>query len=269
VTPFSRGLLLACLTLSFSACGPPAPEKPTIRVAAASDLQQAMPILASAFLQESGIQVEATFGASGQLSEQIKQGAPFDVFLSANLEFVEKLGSAGTVDPRSIQPYARGVLAMAVNKLSGVKVASLDDLKKVEVHKVAIANPATAPYGKAARQALERAGLWEVLTPKIVPAESVRQALQLVQSGNAEVAIVGRAVDEVAEARVVPLPIDACDPIIQYLGVVARSNQPEEAARFAEFMLSDTGQGILRELGFRKAASAQTASPKARPGGVD
>ena len=269
MTPSSRGLLLACLTLTFSACGPPAPEKPLLRVAAASDLQQAMPILISAFLQEADIQVEATFGASSQLSEQIRQGAPFDVFLSANLEFVEKLGATGIVDPGSIQPYARGVLALAVNKLSGVKVASLDDLKKVEVHKIAIANPATAPYGQAARQALERTGLWDVLSPKIVPAQSVRQALQLVQSGNAEVAIVGRAIAEVAEVRMVPLSVEACDPIVQYLGVVSRSKQREEAARFADFVLSDIGQGILRELGFRKAASLKPAAPKARPGGVD
>ena len=233
-------------------CGPTSPEVPKLRVAAASDLQQALPILAAAFRQSHDIEVVPTFGASGQLAEQIKQGAPFDVFLSANRAFVDGLAERAIVKPDSVKPYARGALALAVNKLSAVKVGSLEDLRKPEVRKIAIANPETAPYGMAARQALERAGLWDVLRPKIVPAESVRQALQFVQSGNAEVAFVGRAIGEVREATIVPLPLDVCDPIIQALGIVSRSDRPDDAREFVEFLLSDVGQGILRDLGFRR-----------------
>lgn len=256
---FARSILLIALLLA--GCGPGASEVPKVRVAAASDLQQALPILAIAFRQEHGIEVVPTFGASGQLSEQIKQGAPFDVFLSANRRFVEVLAGGGSIRPDSVRPYARGALALAVNKLSAVKVATMEDLRKPEVRRIAIANPETAPYGLAAKQALERAGLWDELKPKIVPAESVRQALQFVQSGNAEVGFVGRSIGEVREASVVPLPLDVCDPIIQVLGVVSRSERPKEAGLFVEFLLSDVGQGMLRDLGLRKVTS--------EPGGAD
>src|SRR6516225_6431420 len=130
-------------------CGPTAPEVPKVRIAAASDLHQAIPVLAVAFRHDHNIEIVPTFGASGQLAEQIKQGAPFDVFLSANRAFVDRLAEQAIVKPDSVRPYARGSLALAVNKLSAVKVAKLDDLTKPEVHKIAIANPETAPYGMA------------------------------------------------------------------------------------------------------------------------
>ncbi len=236
-------------------CGPSAPEAAKLRVAAASDLRQALPVLASAFRVQSGLEVVPTFAASGQLADQIRQGAPFDVFLSANRIFIDRLASEGVVKSDSVRPYARGSLVLAVNKLWGVKIRTMDDLTRPEVHKIAIANPDTAPYGMAAKQALERAKLWDVLKPKIVPAESVRQALQFVQSGNAEVGFVGRSIADVREAVVVNLPPDVCDPIDQYLGIVTRTEQADGARAFADFVLSDVGQGILRDLGFKKVAN--------------
>jgi molybdate transport system substrate-binding protein len=259
---------LIVVALLSAGCGPPAPELPKVRVAAASDLQQALPILAAAFRQDHEIEVVPTFGASGQLAEQIRQGAPFDVFLSANRAFVDRLAREGVVKPDSVRPYARGELVLAVNKLWGFKVGSLKELTRAEVHKIAIANPETAPYGMAAKQALERAGLWEVLKPKIVPAESVRQALQFVQSGNAEVGLVGRSIADVREVDPVSLPLDCCDPIIQSLGLVARSDHPVEAAQFVEFLSSDVGQGILRSLGFRRVPREAVAAGKNEPKGV-
>jgi len=240
------------LLILAAGCGSPEPERPKIRVAAASDLQQAMPILAAAFRQDHEIEVVPTFGASGQLAEQIRQGAPFDVFLSANRAFVDGLAREGLIKPNSVAPYARGELVLAVNKLWGIKIESIKDLTRPEVQKIAIANPDTAPYGMAAKQALRRAGLWETLKGKIVPAESVRQALQFVQSGNAEVGFVGRAIADVPEAVLVPLPLDVCDPIIQVLGISARSDHVDEAGQFVDFLDSDVGQGILRDLGFRR-----------------
>lgn len=267
----ARYAMVFALLLMTAGCEPPAPELPKVRVAAASDLQQAMPILAAAFRQDHEIEVVPTFGASGQLAEQIRQGAPFEVFLSANRDFVDRLAKEGIIQPDSVKPYARGELVLAVNKLWGIKVESLQDLKKPEVHKIAIANPETAPYGMAAKQALERAKLWDVLKPKLVPAESVRQALQFVQSGNAEVAFVGRSIADVPEVVMAPLPLDSCDPIIQFLGVVAKSDHPDEARKFAEFVLSDVGQGILRDLGFRRVPKPglPNLAGKNEPKGVD
>ena len=261
--------MIAWVLLATVGCDPPAPELPRVRVAAASDLQQAMPVLAAAFRQDREIEVEPSFGASGQLAEQIRQGAPFDVFLSANRAFVDRLADEKIIEPNSVRPYARGELTLAVNKLSGLKVEGLKDLTKPEVRKIAIANPETAPYGMAAKQALERIELWETLKPKIVPAESVRQALQFVQSGNAEVGLVGRSIAGVREAVSIPLPLDVCDPIIQSLGVVARSEHQDEARQFAEFVLSEVGQGILRDLGFRRVPEQGEAREKTEPGRVD
>ena len=254
---------LPLIAVGMGGCGPEPPEIPKLRVAAASDLQNALPILAVAFRQDHAVEVVPTFGASGQLAEQIKQGAPFDVFLSANRAFVERLAERGVVDPGSVQPYARGSLVLAVNKLSAIKVANLNDLTKPEIRKIAIANPDTAPYGMAAKQALQKAKLWDILRPKLVPADSVRQALQFVQSGNAEVGFVGRAIAEVREAVIVPLPGDVCDPIVQYLGIVKRTDRPDEARAFVEFVLSEPGQGILRDLGFRRFGTA--IEPKKSP----
>ncbi len=150
------GLLAGAAT----GCGGPELIAPEVRVAAASDLQPVFSPLAQAFRSRTGYRVEFVAGASGQLAEQIRQGAPFDVFLSADRAFVQKLADAGIVQGESMRPYALGRLAIASrNDLGGGPlIAKLSDLTRPEVRNVAIANPDTAPYGRAARQALERAG---------------------------------------------------------------------------------------------------------------
>ncbi len=233
-------------------CDGATPARPRLRVAAASDLQEAMPVLVAAFRQGRDVDVDVTFGASGQLAEQIRQGAPFDVFLSANRGFVDRLAAEGTIKPGSARPYARGSLVLALNEIINPRVATLADLARPEVKTIAIANPETAPYGMAAKQALERAGLWDALRPKLVPADSVRQALRFVESGDAVAGLVGRSIAGVQGVRVVGLPADVCDPIIQSLGVVARSGRPDDAAAFADLVVGEVGLGILRRTGFSR-----------------
>ena len=131
-------------------------DKATLRVAAASDLRNAFPKLSERFEQISGIKATATFGASGHLAQQIKQGAPFDLFLAANRAFVDDLVAEGLIKPDSVRPYARGSLVLAVYRDAADDVHSLDDLTKSTVKKIALANPDTAPYGMAGKQALER-----------------------------------------------------------------------------------------------------------------
>jgi molybdate transport system substrate-binding protein len=247
---------------TLAGCGPSTPEPPRLRVAAASDLQHALPLLASAFRLRSEVEIDASFGASGQLAEQIRQGAPFDVFLSADRKFVERLAGEGIIRADSVRPYARGSLVLATNAKADLKVNGLADLDGPGIKFIAIANPETAPYGLAAKQAIERAGLYDVLKPKLVPAGTVRQALQLVQSGNAEVGIVSRSIADVPGVRSVPLPLDASDPIVQYLGVVARSSRPEDASAFVGFLLSEDGQGMMRDLGFAKPPAPEVDDPK-------
>jgi molybdate transport system substrate-binding protein len=221
-----------------------------LRIAAASDLQLALPALAKKFQADSGITISSTFLASGQLAEQIKQGAPFDVFMAANQSFVKDLAGAGFVKPESVRTYARGSLVLAVFRELGGEIRSLADLTKPAVKKLALANPETAPYGKAGKEALVRAGLWEALQPKIVFAGSVRQALLYAQKGDAEAAFVGRAIARVPEIQAVDVDPKLYDPIIQALGIVAATNQAGAAGRFVTFILSEEGQGILKDFGF-------------------
>lgn len=247
-----RVVLLLPLALA-AGCGskPTAPEP--LRVAAASDLQAVMPILASRFKADTGIDVEPVFGASGQLAQQIKAGAPFDLLLAANRSFVDDLARAGVVRPESVRPYARGTLVLVVNKLFDPGVKALADLAGEKVKTVAIANPEIAPYGAAVKQTLERAGLWEKVKPKLVQGESVRQALQFVESGNAEVGFVGKAIADVKGVRSIPIPPDGYDPIVQAMGIVKDSKRADDAGRFASFLLAEDGQGILRDFGFLSA----------------
>ncbi len=244
----ARPVSLFSLVLVAGCGSKPAPAP--LRVAAASDLQSVMPILASRFKADTGIDVEASFGASGRFAAQIKQGAPFDLFLSANRSFVDDLAKSGAIRPDSVRPYARGTLVLVVNKLFDPGVKGVDDVAGAKITTVAIANPETAPYGAAAKQMLERAKLWEKVKPKIVQGESVRQALEFVESGNAEVGFVGKAIAEVKTVRSISLPPDGYDPIVQALGIVADSKRGEDAERFAGFLLGEVGQGILRDFGF-------------------
>lgn len=230
---------------------PDTPKAVLIRVAAASDLRTALPALINRFKSKSGTDVVASFDSSGHLSEQIKAGAPFDVFLAANQSFVKTLADEKLIVPDSVQPYAFGTLVLAVHRESGNSIQSLADLARPEVKKVAIANPAFAPYGAAGKQALERSSLWKSLEPKIVQAESVVQALQFVQSGNAEAGLVGKAIAGVPEVRVIALDPKLYDPLVQALGVVAGSSKLDAAQAFAGFVVGKEGQEILREQGFR------------------
>jgi molybdate transport system substrate-binding protein len=233
--------------------GKTGPTLPTIRVAAASDLQRAFPVLAARFQLDHGIEAIPTFGSSGTLVEQIKGGAPYDLFLSANRGFVEDLARAGLVPPESVRPYARGRLAIAVPEKSepgAFEIKSLADLARPEVKAFALANPSFAPYGIAARQALDKAGLWEGLEPKRILSSNVREALQFVESGNVDAAFVGTAIGKVPGVRLIPVDPDAYEPIIQALGVVGRSEHAADAEKFARFLLSEAGQGILRDLQF-------------------
>ncbi|WP_435007920.1 molybdate ABC transporter substrate-binding protein [Tundrisphaera lichenicola] len=251
------GIAIACF---IQGCGSAEPDPSVLRVAAASDLEHVLPVLASAFRSKGGVEVVPSFGSSGQLAEQIRQGAPFDLFLSADRRFVERLADEGAIRPGSVKPYARGSLILALKADSPLVVKGLADLAQSGIKFVAIANPETAPYGRAAKQAMERAGIYQEVQTRLVQAGSVRQALQMVQSGNAEVGIVGRSIADAKGIRWIPLPLDSSDPIDQYLGVVARSGRVEEASKLAEFLLSEDGRGILKEFGFGRVPDAPGGS---------
>jgi molybdate transport system substrate-binding protein len=239
-----------------SSCAPngatlPAPIEP-LRIAAASDLQAVLPALVAQFKRDHPLAVDMSFGASGQLAQQIRQGAPFDLFLSADQKFIEDLAKEGLVVRESVRPYARGSLMLVVHSDTAEAVRSLGDLQRAEVKHVAIANPEFAPYGRAARQALERANLWMSLEPKLVQAESVRAVLQYVRSGNAEAGLVGRAIVEKPRDYAVPVDASLYDPIIQGLGIVAASKRRDGAEALVRFLVSDQAAPTWAQFGFAR-----------------
>jgi molybdate transport system substrate-binding protein len=232
-----------------------------LRIAAASDLQKVLPRLAERFRERTKTATTLTLDASGRLAEQIKAGAPYDIFLAANAKFVEDLAAAGAVEPGSARPYAIGELVLCVHQAVADQVRSLTDLVRPEVSKIAIANPEYAPYGVAARQALEKAGLWKDLEAKIVRADSVRQALAYAQNGDAEAALVSRAIADVPEVRLVEVDTALYEPIVQVLGIVSSGARRERAGEFAAFVLGEEGQAILREFHFRPTSPGHAVHP--------
>jgi molybdate transport system substrate-binding protein len=209
-------------------------------VAAASDLAPLSDALAHAF---TAAHVKFTLASSGSLKQQIENGAPFDVFLSANDQYVKDLAKSGQVDASTVIIYATGRLALWSRDGS---VKSLDDLKKPEVKHLAIPNPEHAPYGVAARQALENRKLWTQIEPKIVYGENVRQALQFAESGNADAVITSWTL---LKGRGILLPDSWHQPIRQAGAVVKSSAQPALARDFLKFLTGPEGKKILDSAG--------------------
>lgn len=203
-------------------------------VAAASDLAPF-----SASLQHGFGNVRFTLASSGSLAQQIENGAPFDVFLSANDQFVKQLVDSGKIDGSTVVIYAQGRIALWSQDGS---VHTLEDLKKPGVKHVAIANPEHAPYGMAAKAALEKSGVWPAIQSKIVYGENVRQALQFAESGNADAVITSWTL---LAGRGIQVPTSLYPPIRQAGGVVKSSANAEAARRFLKFLTGPQGRKIL------------------------
>ena len=214
-------------------------------VAAASDLSPLQPLLQQQFPG----QVTFTFGASGMLARQIENGAPFDLFLSADEYQLEPLIKKNKVNPDSRQIYAIGRIAIW-SKSAAFK--DLSDLRKARA--IAIANPLTAPYGRAAKEALEKAGLWTQLQDKVVQAESVRQAYQFAESGNADVCLTAYSL--VFDQGGILVKDDLHRPLRQIGVVINKSKRRKEAAAFLDFLLSPTGRSLLATHGFNLMPAA-------------
>lgn len=247
MTRIAHFFILSCLCLS--ACASPA-EPAGLTVAAAADLQFAFTEIGALFEQETGYKVTFVFGSTGQLAQQIENGAPYDLFAAANLAFIERLERQNLLLPDTIAPYARGRIVLAVNKDSGVQATSLQDLLSDSITHIAIANPQHAPYGLAAQEALQSAGVWQQVLPKLVYAENVRQALQFVQAGDAQVGIVALSVTDVPEITWTLLDDSLHNPLDQILAVVAASKHPEPARQFAAFINSPSGRSVMQKYGF-------------------
>lgn len=247
-----RAIALALIAAMTMACSSAATSSGQARliVGSAADLQFALEEMAPLFLRETGVKLDLSFGSSGSLATQIENGAPIDVFVSADEDYVARLQQKGLIIDDTRQVYAYGRLALVSSRSVGMEIKSPQDLLRPGLKHVAIANPDIAPYGRAARQALERVGIWEQIRPKLVYGENVRQTLQFVQTGDAEAGIVSLSIAQVPEVTYAPVDERLYDPLKQTLAVVLGTHQETAARQFIAFMTGPEGTSILSKYGF-------------------
>ena len=226
-----------------------------LRVAAASDLSCCMDELGAAFTKRTPMaELKVSLGASGDFFAQIRDGAPFDVFLSADMAYPIHLARAGAADASTLTPYAVGrIVLWSLDPRFDLK-QGMQVLNDARLTRIAIANPAQAPYGRAAKAAIEAAGSWQAVRPKLVIGETVAQAVQLVQTDNAQVGIVPYT--SVLSPRLKGsgtyylIPETGLAPIEQGAIVTAHGKANPLAARFIQFLSSPSAREILQRHGF-------------------
>jgi molybdate transport system substrate-binding protein len=254
IGPISCSLIVTLLLLLQSCTPTPkySDSQPVteLTVAAAADLTGAFDEIAKELLAAKNIKVVFNYGSSGMLARQIENGAPIDLFASANVDFVTQLEQKGLIVPDTKKLYARGRITLWTLKDSPLQIEKITDLTRPEVKRVAIANPEHAPYGMAARQALERTGVWEAVKPKLVYGENIRQTLQYAQTGNVEVAIVALSLSMQSDGHWVLVPEELHRPLDQGLAVIKGAKDERAARDFVDFILGPQGQAIMKKYGF-------------------
>ncbi len=225
-------------------------------VAAAADLSSALKEISEGFEKQTGIQVKLAFGASGALTQQIQQGAPFDVFFSADMEYPSQLIASGDADRTSLSEYAVGQLVLWVpaNSPLDVEHLGMKVLFDPSVKKIAIANPQHAPYGRAAVAALKHEGMYDKVAGRLVLGENVSQAAQFAESGNAQAGFVAlaHAVAPSMQGRgkFWAVPAEDYPALVQGLVVLAHAQHKREAEQFLEYVKTKATAEIFRKYGF-------------------
>lgn len=227
-----------------------------INVAAAADLSNALQEVAANYEKKTGVTLKLSFGASGALTQQIQNGAPFDVFFSADMDYPKQLIAANQAEGATLYRYAVGKLVLWVPKDSPLDVEhkGMDVLLGPSVRKISIANPQYAPYGRAAAAALKHYGLYERVSDRLVLGENISQAAQFVESGNAQVGFVALA-HAIAPAmqgkgKYWVVPADAYPPLDQGVVLISHSPHRQEAAAFLGYVKSAEASAVLRRYGF-------------------
>lgn len=224
-----------------------------ITVSAAASLTNAFTELKTLFEKKTGDTVTTNFAASNPLLRQMQEGAPVDVFASADQETMDKAAAGGLVDKATRKDFATNGLVLIVPAASTLKIAAASDLKAAEVRHIAVGNPDSVPAGRYARAALTAAGLWETLTPKLIVAESVRQALDYVARGEVDAGFVYATDAAIARDKVrVAVTMTGHKPVSYPIAVGTAARDAETAKRFVAFVLSPEGQAVLARYGFGK-----------------
>ncbi len=221
-----------------------------LTVSAASDLTPAFEELGRLFERETGVKPSFNFGSTGQLTQQIESGAPVDLFAAANVKFIEELERKNLILPDTKALYAQGRITLWTRSDSPLRLERIEDLARAAVRRVAIANPEHAPYGIAAREALEQGGVWQAVQPKLVFGENIMQTLQYAETGNVDAAIVALSISIGSGGRWALVPQEAHQPLNQALAVIRGTRHEAEARRFAAFINSQPGRAVMRKYGF-------------------
>lgn len=242
-------LTLACVT----ACKDQSPatnRSQELTVAAASDLTPAFEELGREFESVHKTKVVFSFGSTGLLTRQIENGAPMDLFAAANVSYIDQLEQKGLIITDTKAIYARGRITFWTPAMSHIRLAGIEDLARPEVQRIAIANPDHAPYGLAAKQALESAGIWDRVKPKLVYGDNIRQTLQYAETGNVDVSIVALSLSVQSRGRWTLIPEELHKPIDQALAVIKTTKNEQAARAFGAFLASPKGQAIMQKYGF-------------------
>ena len=244
-------VLALLTTLAFGwACHRANNQPQEITVAAAADLTNAFKELGREFEVTNKIKVVFVFGSTGLLTRQIENGAPMDLFAAANVSYIDQLAQQGLIVPGTKQVYARGRITLWTTADSPLKIENIADLTRPEVKRIAIANPDHAPYGLAAKQALQSAGVWDTVKPKLVFGDNIRQTLQYAETGNVDVAIVALSLSQESKGRWTLVPEQLHQPIDQALAVIKTTRNEAAARAFASFVSGPRGREILQKYGF-------------------
>jgi molybdate transport system substrate-binding protein len=233
----------------------PRPPRESVSVAAAANLVYALDALNAQFKKASPhVTLTSTTGASGNLVAQIKNGAPFDVFLSADLDYPQALIDTGAADASSLLTFAIGQLVLWTAKPNLPVSDIAATVRNPAVQKLAIAHLKTAPYGRAAQQALEKLGVWDIAQPKLVTGENITQTSQFVETGNADAGFVALSIvlspKLKNKGRWIEVPANLYAPLAQGVVLTKRGSTNPAAKRYLEFLRSDAAKKILSDFGY-------------------
>jgi molybdate transport system substrate-binding protein len=247
MTRFALLLALAALT----GCRSDQPQaKPELTIAAAANLTDVFKHLGPRFEADTGIHPIFSFASTAQLTQQIENAAPFDVFAAADSEHVAELEQKGMLTAGSRAVYARGELALWI-PAGRPAVEHVQDLTLPAVHVIAVAKPELAPYGQATVDTLQKLGIWEQVKPKVVYAENISMAKQYGQSKNADAVFTAYSLVLKEAGKVIQVDEALHQPIVQKLGIVARSQHLDDARKFTSFVLGESGRAILTRYGYK------------------
>ncbi|RXJ01912.1 molybdate ABC transporter substrate-binding protein [Anaerobacillus alkaliphilus] len=241
------GLYVAfCLVVIISGCAT-VEKKPELHIAAASNLVQAFTELGEEYEKETNVKIVFSFGSSGQLTEQILNGAPFDIFAPASPSFYRNFHTEALLDDQPV--FALGRIGVATLREQDFTITKLEDLLDDAIIKVAIANPEHAPYGLAAKQALEQAGIWDDIEEKLVYGRNISDTFTLLETGNVEAAFIALSLKD-EKVNFMLIDDHMHEVLEQPISVLSTTKYQEEARQFIEFLFSEEAQIILEKYGY-------------------